>query len=58
MKGGHPEVKRINCSLARMAARAGSAKEIGSQTAGLEDFGVWDTYRISLLVFIDTVKNG
>jgi isopentenyl-diphosphate delta-isomerase, type 2 len=45
MTGGHPEVKHINRSLAAIAARAGIAMAIGSQTAGLEDPGVRDTYR-------------
>lgn len=45
MTGGHPEVKHINRSLAAIAARAGIAMAIGSQTAGLEDPQVRDTYR-------------
>lgn len=47
MTGGHPEVKYINRSLARVAARAGIAMAIGSQTAGLEDSKVRDTYRVA-----------
>ncbi len=47
MTGGHPEVKHINQSLARIAARAGIAMAIGSQTAGLEDSEVRDTYRVA-----------
>jgi isopentenyl-diphosphate delta-isomerase len=45
MTGGHPEVKHINRSLAAIAARAGIAMAIGSQTAGLEDPQVRDTYK-------------
>ncbi|HWQ73008.1 MAG TPA: type 2 isopentenyl-diphosphate Delta-isomerase [Desulfitobacteriaceae bacterium] len=47
MTGGHPEVKQINRSLAAVAARAGIAMAVGSQTAGLEDPQVRDTYRIA-----------
>ncbi|MHB8125788.1 MAG: type 2 isopentenyl-diphosphate Delta-isomerase [Desulfitobacteriaceae bacterium] len=47
MTGGHPEVKHINRSLAKIAARAGIAMAIGSQTAGLEDSEVQDTYRVA-----------
>jgi isopentenyl-diphosphate delta-isomerase len=45
MTGGHPEVMHINRSLGAIAARAGIAMAIGSQTAGLEDPQVRDTYR-------------
>ena len=47
MTGGHPEVKHINRSLARVAAQAGIAMAVGSQTAGLEDSKVRDTYRVA-----------
>jgi len=47
MTGGHPEVKHINRSLARCAARTGIAMAVGSQTAGLEDPGVRDTYKVA-----------
>ena len=45
--GGHPEVMYINRSLARVAARAGIAMAVGSQTAGLEDSKVRDTYIVA-----------
>ena len=45
--GGHQEVKHINRSLARAAARAGIAMAVGSQTAGLENAEVRDTYRVA-----------
>jgi len=47
MTGGHPEVKHINRSLARSAARTGIAMAVGSQTAGLEDPKVRDTYKVA-----------
>lgn len=47
MTGGHPEVKHINRSMAKMAARAGIAMAIGSQTAGLKNSEVRDTYRVA-----------
>ena len=47
MTGGHPDVKHINRSLARSAARTGIAMAVGSQTAGLEDPEVRDTYRVA-----------
>ncbi len=47
MTGGHPEVKHINRSLARCAARTGIAMAVGSQMAGLEDPGVRDTYKVA-----------
>lgn len=45
--GGHPEVKSINRSLAKAAARAGIAMAVGSQMAGLEDPEVQDTYKVA-----------
>lgn len=45
--GGHSEVMHINRSLARVAARAGIAMAIGSQTAGLENFEVRNTYIVA-----------
>lgn len=47
MTGGHPEVKHINRSLAALAARTGIAMAVGSQTAGLENPGVRDTYKVA-----------
>ncbi|MDA8233552.1 MAG: type 2 isopentenyl-diphosphate Delta-isomerase [Clostridia bacterium] len=47
MTGGHPDVKQINRSLARSAAKTGIAMAVGSQTAGLEDTKVRDTYTIA-----------
>lgn len=47
MTGGHPEVKQINRSLARCAARTGIAMAVGSQTAGLENPAVRDTYAVA-----------
>jgi isopentenyl-diphosphate delta-isomerase len=47
MTGGHPELKHLNRSLAAVAARTGIAMAVGSQTAGLEDPGVRDTYYIA-----------
>lgn len=45
--GGHADVKQINRSLARTAARHGIAMAVGSQTAGLEDPAVRDTYTVA-----------
>ncbi|GAB6152221.1 type 2 isopentenyl-diphosphate Delta-isomerase [Desulfosporosinus burensis] len=45
--GGHPDVKHINRSLAKVAARAGIAMAVGSQIAGLEDSNVQDTYKVA-----------
>ena len=45
--GGHPEVMHINRSLARVAASAGIAMAVGSQTAGLENVEVRETYRVA-----------
>lgn len=47
MTGGHPDVKRVNRSLARAAARTGIAMAVGSQTAGLEGSTVRDTYTVA-----------
>lgn len=47
MTGGHPDVEYINKSLARVAARAGIGMAVGSQTAGLEDPRVRNTYKIA-----------
>jgi isopentenyl-diphosphate delta-isomerase len=47
MTGGHPAVKHINRSLAKVAARAGIAMAVGSQIAGLEDQDVQDTYKVA-----------
>ena len=47
MTGGHPDVKHINRSLARVASQTGIAMAVGSQTAGLEDSKVRDTYRVA-----------
>ena len=46
MTGGHPDVKEINRSLARAAARAGIAMAVGSQRAGLEDPSVAGSYQV------------
>lgn len=46
MTGGHPAVKQINQSLARVAARFGLAMAVGSQTAALEDFMVRDSFTV------------
>jgi len=45
--GGHPDVKHINRSLAKVAARVGIAMAVGSQIAGLEDPDVQDTYKVA-----------
>jgi len=45
--GGHTDVRQVNRSLARSAALAGIAMAVGSQTAGLEDPAVQDTYRVA-----------
>lgn len=45
--GGHADVKQINRSLARSAALAGIAMAVGSQTAGLDDPAVRDTYTVA-----------
>ena len=47
MTGGHPEVGKINGSLARVAHDFGVAMAVGSQTAGLEDPGLKDTYAVA-----------
>lgn len=47
MTGGHPDVKQVNLNLAKCAARTGIAMAVGSQTAGLEDRRVQDTYRVA-----------
>ncbi len=47
MTGGHPDVKQVNRSLARVASQTGIAMAVGSQTAGLEDSEVRDTYKIA-----------
>jgi isopentenyl-diphosphate delta-isomerase len=45
--GGHADVRQINRSLARGAALAGIAMAVGSQTAGLDDPAVRDTYIVA-----------
>lgn len=47
MTGGHPDVKQVNRGLARVAARTGIAMAVGSQTAGLDDPAVQDTYKVA-----------
>lgn len=47
MTGGHPDVKRINRNLARVAAQTGIAMAVGSQTAALESRSVRDTYTVA-----------
>lgn len=47
MTGGHPDVRHINRSLAISAAQTGIALAVGSQTAGLEDPEIIDTYKIA-----------
>lgn len=47
MTGGHPDVKQINTSLAKVAAMTGIALAVGSQTAGLENPEVRHTYRVA-----------
>ena len=46
MTGGAPEVREINRSLARAAAAAGAAMAVGSQTSGLRDPAVADSYAV------------
>ena len=46
MTGGAPEAGPINAALARVAREKGLAMAVGSQTAGLLDEGLADTYRV------------
>lgn len=47
MTGGHPGVKEINRSLAKVARDFGIAMAVGSQMAGLENPDVRDTYTVA-----------
>lgn len=47
MTGGYPGARKINGSLAGVARILGIAMAVGSQTAGLEDPGLKDTYAIA-----------
>jgi len=46
MTGGHPAVRGINASLARVAERLGIAIGVGSQRAAIERPEVADTFRV------------
>ncbi|MEB3765101.1 MAG: type 2 isopentenyl-diphosphate Delta-isomerase [Desulfurococcales archaeon] len=46
MTGGHPETKKINESLARIAGKLGLAIGVGSQRPALKDPSLAETYRI------------
>ena len=45
--GGHPAAARINCVVARAAARLGIAMGVGSQRAAIEDPSLEQTFRIA-----------
>jgi isopentenyl-diphosphate delta-isomerase len=47
MTGGHPELKPVNASLARVAARLGIAMAVGSQTAALGNPAVYDSFQVA-----------
>ncbi|MCL6635678.1 MAG: type 2 isopentenyl-diphosphate Delta-isomerase [Peptococcaceae bacterium] len=47
MTGGHPAVKEINRSLARVARESGIAMAVGSQQAALDDPRVRDTFTVA-----------
>lgn len=46
MTGGHPQTREINKCLATVAAEFGIAMAVGSQTAGIEDPTVCDSYAV------------
>ncbi|ABM80399.1 type 2 isopentenyl-diphosphate Delta-isomerase [Hyperthermus butylicus] len=47
MTGGHPVAARINCVIARAAARLGIAIGVGSQRAAIEDPSLEYTFRVA-----------
>jgi isopentenyl-diphosphate delta-isomerase len=46
MTGGHPETKKVNAVLARVAERAGLGMGVGSQRAALENPALADTFSV------------
>ncbi len=46
MTGGAPEVREVNRTLARAAAEVGAAMAVGSQSSGLADPAVRDSYSV------------